>query len=75
MQIQEYLIAAVHNLPALLNYGSQPKRTLSVMMEQVKGGVTKAIRVASYIKDLMINEVGPVMPTRFIYPWLSRVET
>ena len=44
MQIQEYLISAVQNIEVLLRYGSYLKRSPSLMMEQIKGAMTRGIR-------------------------------
>ena len=45
VQIQEYLISAVQNIEVLLRYGSYLKRSPSVMMEQIKGAVTREYKV------------------------------
>ena len=68
MQIQEYMIAAVQNLQVLVKYGSQPKGSLSAMMQQVNGALTRARRFVSDYIELMIDEIRPMIPTRFICP-------
>ena len=67
MQIQEYLIAAIQNIEVLLRYGEQPKKTLLVKVNQVKGvikGVTQPI--SGMIKDLMVIETHGIMSLDFV---------
>ena len=75
MQIQEYLISAVQNIEVLLRYGSYLKRSPSVMMEQIKGAVTRGIRSFSEFKGLMNSKMGQTGLLGFIYPRLSFVES
>ncbi len=68
MQIQEYLIAAIQNIEVLLRYGGQPKKSLSVKVNQVKGvikGVTQPI--FGRIKDLMVIETNGIMSLDFAF--------
>ena len=44
MQIQEYLIAAIQNIEVLLRYGEQPKKSLFVKVNQVKGVIKGVIQ-------------------------------
>src|SRR4030043_324996 len=62
VQIQEYLIAAVQNLQVLIKYGRHPKRSLSAMMPQIHGALTRGRGLVSDFKDVMIHEIGQLMP-------------
>jgi transposase len=54
VKIQEYLIAAIQNIEVLLRYGEQPKKSLLVKVNQVKGGIKRVILpISGMIKDLM----------------------
>ncbi len=75
VQIQEYLISAVQNIEVLLRYGSYLKRSPSVMMEQIKGAVTREIRSFSDFKELMSFKIGQMVLFGSIYPRLSFIET
>jgi transposase len=75
VQIQEYLISAVQNIEVLLRYGSYLKRSPSVMMEQIKGAVTREIRFFSHFKGLMNSKMGRMVLFSSIYPRLSFIET
>jgi transposase len=61
VQIQEYLISAVQNIEVLLRYGSYLKRSPSVMMEQIKGDVTRRVRSFSYFKGLMTPKIDQML--------------
>jgi transposase len=61
VQIQEYLIAVIQNIQVLLRYGSYLKRSPSVMMEQIKGDVTRRIRSFSYFKGLMTPKIDQML--------------
>jgi len=74
VQIQEYLIAAIQNIQVLLRYGSYLKRSPSVMMEQIKGAMTREIRSFSDFKGLMNSKVGQMVRFGFIHPRLSFIE-
>ena len=53
VKIQEYLIAAVQNIEALIRYGEQPKKSLLVKVNQVKGVIKEIIQpILSIIKHL-----------------------
>jgi len=75
VQIQEYLISAVQNIQVLLKYGSYLKRSPSVMMEQVKGAITRGIRSFLDIKELMNSKMGRTILSNPNYPRLSFIET
>jgi transposase len=75
VQIQEYLISAIQNIQVLLKYGSYLKRSPSVMMEQVKGAITREIRSFLDIKELMSSKLGRMVLLGFNYPRLSFIET
>ncbi|MDO9065776.1 MAG: IS1182 family transposase, partial [Chloroflexota bacterium] len=47
VQIQEYLISAIQNIQVLLRYGEGPKKCLSVVVNQAKGTLPRAIRSVS----------------------------
>ena len=74
MEIQEYLIAAVQNIQVLLKYGSYLKRSPSVMMEQIKGVVTRRIRSFLDFKELMNSKMGRIILLRLNYHRLSFIE-
>ena len=74
VQIQEYLICAVQNIEVLLRYGSYLKRSPSVMMEQIKGAVTRGIRSFLDLKELISSKVGRMVLLGFTYPRLSVIE-
>jgi hypothetical protein len=61
MQIQEYLISAVHNIEVLLRYGSYPKESPSVMMEQIKGAMTGDIKPFPDFKEWIDSKMGQMM--------------
>ena len=64
VQIQEYLISAIQNIQVLLRYGYQPKKSLSAMVNQIKGTIRRAIRpVSDRMKGLMTNEMNRTIST------------
>jgi phenylalanyl-tRNA synthetase beta subunit len=71
VQIQEYLISAIQNIQVLLRYGSYLKRSPSVMIEQIKGAMTREIRSFSDVKELMSFKIGQMVLFGSIYPRLS----
>jgi len=75
VEIQEYLISAVQNIQVLLKYGSYLKRSPSVMMEQIKGAMTREIRSFSDDKELMSFKMGRMVLFGFTYPRLSFIAT
>jgi transposase len=75
VQIQEYLIAAIQNIQVLLRYGSYFKRSPSVMMEQIKGAMTRDIRSFLDFKELMSSKMGRIMLSGHNYLRLSFIET
>ena len=74
MQIQEYLIAAVQNIQVLLKYGSYLKRSPSVMMEQIKGAMTRGIKSFLDYTELMNSKTGRMVSGPY-YLQLSFIET
>jgi hypothetical protein len=67
VEIQEYLIAAIQNIDVLLRYGGQPKKSLLVKVNQVKGvikGVTQLI--SGMIKDFLVTETNGIMSLDFV---------
>ena len=75
METQEYLISAVQNIEVLLRYGSYLKRSPSVMMEQIKGGITRGVRSFSDFKVLIKSKIGQMVLFGSMYPRLSFIET
>ena len=75
VQIQEYLISAVQNIQLLLRYGSYLKRSPSMMMEQIKGAMTRDIRSCLEFKELVNSKIGQRVLFGFIYPRRSFIET
>jgi len=73
VQIQEYLVATVQNLQVLIKYGRQPKRSLSAMMPQAHGTLTRGGGLMAVFRDMTIHEIGQWMPAGSICPWLSRI--
>jgi hypothetical protein len=67
VEIQEYLIAAIQNIEVLVRYGEQPKKCLSVVVNQVKGTIPRVIRpVSDRMKGLMITEMNRFITTGFV---------
>jgi hypothetical protein len=67
VQIQEYLIAAVQNIEVLFRYGAQPKRGLAFKVDQVKGGLTQAIRpVIDRVKEFFSLDFIKILIIRFV---------
>jgi uncharacterized protein (UPF0179 family) len=67
VQIQEYLISAIQNIQVLLRYGEGPKKSLSVVVNQAKGTLPRAIRsVSDRMKGLLTNEINRIMPAGLI---------
>jgi transposase len=67
VRIQQYLIASIQNIEVLLRYGEQPKKTLLVKVNQVKGvikGVTQPF--SGMIKDLMVMKTSGIMSWDFV---------
>ena len=67
VQIQEYLISAIQNIQVLLKYGDQPKKCISVVVNQVKGTIPRVIgSVSDRMKGLMITEMNRIISTGFV---------
>ena len=67
MQIQEYLIAAIQNIQVLLKYGYEPKKSLSLLVNQVKGVIPRLITpVSDMIKGLIITKMNRIMSKDFV---------
>jgi len=67
VEIQEYLIAAIQNIEVLVRYGEEPKKCLSVVVNQVKGPIPRVIRcVLDRMKGLMITEMNRFISTGFV---------
>jgi hypothetical protein len=51
----------------LLRYGECPKKSLSVVVNQAKGTLPRAIRsVSDRMKGLLTNEINRIMPAGLI---------
>ena len=67
VEIQEYLISAAQNIQILLRYGYQPKKSLTAMVNQVKGTITRGIRpILGLIKGLNTNEMNQTLFQGFV---------
>jgi hypothetical protein len=67
VEIQEYLIAAIQNIEVLLRYGEQPKKSLLVKVNQVKGVIKGVIQpISGMIKDLTDIETNRIMSLDFV---------
>jgi Transposase DDE domain len=66
VEIQEYLIAAIQNIEVLLRYGGQPKKSLLVKVNQVKGVIKGVIQpISGMIRDFMVIETNGIMSLAF----------
>jgi transposase len=66
VEIQEYLVAAIQNIEVLLRYGEQPKKSLLVKVNQVKGVIKEVIQpISGMIKDFMVMETNGIMSLDF----------
>jgi transposase len=66
VEIQEYLIAAIQNIEVLLRYGGQPKKSLLVKVNQVKGVIKGVIQpISGMIKGFMVIETNGIMSLAF----------
>jgi transposase len=66
VQIQEYLISAIQNIEVLLRYGGQPRRSLSIMVNQIEKAVTKTIRsISGWMKGLILPDTNWIQSTGF----------
>jgi len=75
VQIQEYLISGVQNIQVLLRYGSYLKRSLSVMIDQIKEAIRRDIRSFLDFRELMNSKMRQMVLFGFIYPRLSFIVT
>jgi len=75
VQIQEYLIAAIQNIQVLLRYGSYFKRSPSVMMEQIRGAMTRDIRSFLDCEEFTNSKMGRITLSGHNYLRLSFIET
>jgi hypothetical protein len=67
VEIQEYLIAAIQNIEVLLRYGEQPKKSLLVKVNQVKGVIKGVIKpISGMIKDLTVIETNGIISLDFV---------
>ena len=75
VQIQQYLVSAVQNIQVLLRYGSYLKRSPSIIMEQIKGAMTRDVRSLLHFNELMNSKMGRIMVSGPYYLQLSFIET
>jgi len=69
VQIQEYLISAIQNIQVLLRYGGEPRRSLSIMVNQIGENITRTIRsVSGWIKGLILPKTNGIISTGFAIP-------
>jgi transposase len=67
VKIQEYLIAAIQNIQVLLKYGYEPKKSLSLLVNQVKGEIPRVIApVSDMIKGLIITKMNRITSKDFV---------
>ena len=55
VQIQEYLISAIQDIEVLLRYGEQPKKSVSVMVNELKGAIKRGIRPISGMAQCLMD--------------------
>ena len=73
VKIQEYLIASIQNIEVLLRYGEQPKKSLLVKVNQVKGVIKRVIQpISGMIKDLMAIGTNGFMLLDYRPCWFCR---
>jgi hypothetical protein len=73
VKIQEYLIASIQNIEVLLRYGEQPKKSLLVKVNQVKGVIKGVIQpISGMIKDLMAIGSNGIMLLDYRPCWFCR---
>jgi hypothetical protein len=66
-QIQEYFISGVQNIQVLLKYGYEPKKSLFLVVNQLKGVPPRLIRpVSSMIQGFMYTEINRIMPVGYV---------
>ena len=75
VEIQEYLIAAIQNIQVLLRYGSNLKKSPSVLMEQIKGGIAGGIRSFLGVKELVNSKIEQRVPLGSVFLRRSFIET
>ena len=67
VQIQEYLIAAIQNIEVLLRYGGEPKKSLAVKVNQVRGVIRGGIQaICGMLKDLIVIQTHRTMSLDFV---------
>jgi hypothetical protein len=67
VQIQEYLIAGIQDIEVLLRYGEEPKKSLLVKVNEVRGMIKGVIQpISGMIKGLMDMEANRIMSLHFV---------
>jgi transposase len=67
VEIQEYLIAAIQNIEVLLRYGGEPKKSLAVRANQVRGVIGEGIQaIRGMLKDLIVIQTHRTMSLDFV---------
>jgi transposase len=75
VRIQEYLIASIQNIEVLLRYGEQPKKTLLVKVNQVRGVIKGVIQaIFGMIKDLISMKTNKIMSLDFIGAQFNEIQ-
>jgi len=69
VQKQEYLISAIQNIQVLLRYGGEPRRSLSIVVNQIEETIARTIRsVSGWMKGLILPETNGIISTGFAIP-------
>ncbi len=74
VEIQEYLIVAIQNIEVLLRYGGQPKKSLLIEVNQVKGVIEGVIHdICAMLKDLMGIKTNGVMSLSLVHAGFNEI--
>ena len=74
MEVQEYLIAAIHNIEVLLRYGERPKRSLVLRVDQPEGEIKRGVRsIFGMIKDFMVIDANGIMSLNFVHGGFNEI--
>ena len=75
VQIQEYLIAAIQNIEVLMRYGGEPKKSLAVKVNQVRGVIKGVIQaIFGMIKDLISMETNKIISLAFVGAQFNEIQ-
>jgi hypothetical protein len=68
------LIAAIQNIEVFLRYGEQPKKSLLVKANQVKGVIEGIIQpIFGMIKDFIVMEPNGIMSLGFVHVGFNEI--